>query len=98
MKYGNTEMNYKEKNVSDFAIVCGVDILLGESFVTNLHESLNDNLVVTDGVQAEEALEKVLKIGFGEDLSLEDHLEHGVSKILVRVLRILLNRHTVNEF
>jgi len=97
-------LHYKQKNASNFVIerssvgVCIVDILLGERFVTNLHESLNDNLVVIGGVQAEEALEKVLKIGFGEDLSLKDHLKHGFSKILVRVLWILLNRNSVNEF
>ncbi|XP_014620256.1 uncharacterized protein LOC114379014 [Glycine soja] len=60
--------------------------LLREHFFADLHEGLNDELVVARGVQLEEALEKLSEIGFCVDLSLEDHLEHGGSEILMWVV------------
>ncbi|KAH1218850.1 hypothetical protein GmHk_13G039130 [Glycine max] len=62
------------------------DVLLREHFFADLHEGLNDDLVVARGVQLEEALEKLLEFGFCVDLSLQDHLEYGGSKILMWVV------------
>lgn len=73
-------------------------ILPRKRFFADFHKGVDDDLVVTRGVELKEALEKLLKIGFGVDLSLQDHLEHGITKILMWVLRFLLHGDAVHQF
>lgn len=72
--------------------------LLRECFFTDLHEGLNNDFVVTRRIQLKKALKKLLKIGFCVHLSLQYHLEDGISEIFMWVIRILLNGNATNKF
>lgn len=65
--------------------------------IPDLHESLDNNIVVTRRIQLKEAFEELLKIPLWENLFLQDHLKHRLSKIMVWVIGILNNSDAFAE-
>lgn len=66
----------------------------GEDPIPDLSESSDYNAVMIRRIELKETIEKLPKIILGVYLVLQYHLEHGVPKIQIRVVGILLHRHT----
>lgn len=66
--------------------------------VPYLHEGSDDDLVVARGIELEEAVEELLQIASGVDFLLEDHLQHRLPEISVRVVGIFYHGEAVVDF
>ncbi|KAL4284565.1 hypothetical protein GQ457_16G008060 [Hibiscus cannabinus] len=66
--------------------------------VPDLRESLHDYTVVARRIQLQEAPKQLPEIAFGVDSFLQDHLKHGMSKVLVGIVGILHHGDAVDDF
>nr|GLL21547.1 hypothetical protein DM860_010446 [Ipomoea trifida] len=51
--------------------------------------------MVVRRIELEKAVEELLEVVFGIDVLLEDHLEHGVPEIEVRVVGVFLDGYAL---
>lgn len=63
----------------------------GEDAVPDLREGSDDDAVIVRRIELEKAVEELLEVVFGVDVLLEDHLQHGLPEIEVRVVGVLLD-------
>nr|GMD41627.1 hypothetical protein DM860_010446 [Ipomoea batatas] len=67
----------------------------GEDAVPDLREGADDDAMVVRRIELEKAVEELLEVVFGVDVLLQDHLEHGVPEIEVRVVGVFLDGHAL---
>lgn len=61
--------------------------------IPDLREGSNDNPVIVRRIQLQETVEQLFQIIFRVNLLLQNHLQHGLPEIQIRVVRIFLHRH-----
>lgn len=61
--------------------------------VPDLREGPDDGAVIVGGVELQEAVEQLFQIILGVNLLLENHLQHRLPEVQIRVVGILLHRH-----
>lgn len=69
-----------------------------DNVIPDLLESFEDNIMVARRIQLKKAIKKLLEIFFRVYLFLQDHLQHGMPEILIRVAGILLDGDAVDDF
>nr|GMD46741.1 hypothetical protein DM860_010446 [Ipomoea batatas] len=62
-----------------------------EDAVPDLREGADDDAMVVRRIELEKAVEELLEVVFGVDVLLQDHLEHGMPEIEVRVVGVFLD-------
>ena len=61
--------------------------------VPDVGEGADDNLVIIRAIELQEAVEEVLELIFGVNLLLQNHLQHRLPEIQIRIVRLLLHCH-----
>ncbi|KAG6432657.1 hypothetical protein SASPL_104239 [Salvia splendens] len=57
--------------------------------VPDVGEGANNGVVVVRGIEVQEAVEEVLHLPFRENLLLQNHLQHRLPEIQIRIVRFL---------
>lgn len=66
---------------------------VGVDAVPDLREGPDDDAMVVGRVELEEAVEQLLQVVLGVNLLLQNHLQHRLPEVEVRVVGVLLHRH-----
>ncbi|XP_052175749.1 uncharacterized protein LOC127790332 [Diospyros lotus] len=69
-----------------------------DATIPDLHEGSDDHFMVSRRVELEEAVEERLEVVLRADVSLQDHLEHGLPEIEIGIVGVLDDGDAVGDF